>query len=147
MATGSAAAVLGAVLDGRPAAAGALTGTIMVVAFFALGALVLDTVAALAPAASLMIALLTYTLKVVLVGLVFLGLTRSGLLEESIDARWLGGTVIAGTLTWLAAQVAVSMRSRQPLYDLPADSVVADSSTASQDTRRGPSEGQEASAR
>jgi ATP synthase protein I len=90
----------------------------MVCVFFAAGAIVLDVVATLAPAASLLIALLTYTLKVVLIGLVFVGLSRSGLLEDSIDARWLGGTVIAGTLAWLAAQVVASTRVRIPVYEL-----------------------------
>ncbi|MGZ5418136.1 MAG: hypothetical protein ACXWDI_13230 [Nocardioides sp.] len=105
---------------GAPAVIGVAVGTLMVCLFFALGAIVLDVVATLAPAASLLIALLTYTLKVVLIGLVFVGLKRSGLLEDSIDARWLGGAVIAGTLAWLAAQVFASTRLRIPAYDLPS---------------------------
>jgi len=79
---------------------------------------VLDAVAALAPAASLMVALLTYTLQVVLVGAVFVGLRRSGLLEQAIDPRWLGGTVIAATLIWLTVQVVASLRTRIPVYEL-----------------------------
>jgi ATP synthase protein I len=115
---GVAATVLGAVTGGAAAALGAVIGTVMVCVFFATGAYVLDVVAALAPAASLLVALLTYTLKVVLIGLVFVALNRSGLLEDSVDARWLGGTVIAGTLTWLAAQVVASTRVRIPVYEL-----------------------------
>jgi hypothetical protein len=61
--------------------------------------------------------LLTYTLQVVLVGAVFVGLRRSGLLEQTIDPRWLGGTVIAATLTWLTVQVVASMRTRIPVYE------------------------------
>jgi ATP synthase protein I len=88
--------------------------------FFAAGAFVLNAVTSISPAASLLIAMLTYTLKIVLIGLVFVALSRSGALEGSIDARWLGGTVIACTLTWLTAQVVTSMRARVPVYDLPA---------------------------
>ncbi len=119
---GAAAATLAAVVAGSAGLTGALIGTAMVAVFFGFGAVVLDVVARLAPAASLLIALLTYTLKVVLVGLVFVGLHRSGAMESAVDARWLGGTVIAATFGWLAAQVVASMRARVPLYDLPADS-------------------------
>lgn len=115
---GAAAALLGALTAGAPAALGAAIGTAMVCVFFASGAFVLDVVATLAPAASLLIALLTYTLKVVLIGLVFVALNRSGLLEEAVDARWLGGTVIVGTLAWLVVQVVASTRVRIPVYEL-----------------------------
>jgi len=116
---GVAVAVAGALVDGAPAAAGAGVGLLMVLVFFGLGAVVLDVVAGIAPALSLLVALLTYTLQVVLVGLVFVGLTRSGLLGSELDADWLGGTVIAGTLTWLASQVVTTLRTRQLVYDLP----------------------------
>lgn len=118
---GAMLALVGGLTSGRSAVLGVLIGSLMVCVFFGVGALVLDVVAGLAPAASLMIALLTYTLKVVLIGLVFVGLTRSGALEQTIDARWLGGTVIASTLVWLAAQVVASMRARLPIYDLPSN--------------------------
>jgi peptidoglycan/LPS O-acetylase OafA/YrhL len=112
---------LAAVLAGSAAAFGAVIGAGMVCLFFSVGALVLDVVARLAPATSLLVALLTYLLKVVLIGLVFVGLDRSGALESTVDATWLGGTVIACTLVWLATQITFSMRARQPLYDLPAE--------------------------
>ncbi|HEX4978302.1 MAG TPA: hypothetical protein VFV40_10600 [Nocardioides sp.] len=116
---GAAVAVAGALVDGLPAAAGAGAGLLMVLVFFGLGAVVLDVVAGVAPTLSLLVAMLTYTLQVVLVGLVFVGLTRSGLLDSDLDADWLGGTVIVGTLTWLAAQVVTTLRTRQLVYDLP----------------------------
>lgn len=115
---GLVAALVGLAVAGTPALLGALVGTAMVCLFFAAGALVLDVVATIAPAASLLVALLTYTLKVVLIGLVFVALTRSGLMEHEIDARWLGGTVIAGTLAWLVGQVVASTRTRIPVYEL-----------------------------
>lgn len=116
---GAGLALAGALGSGTPAALGAAVGMLMVLVFFGLGAVVLDTVAGLAPSLSLLVALLTYTLQVVLVGLVFVGLSHSGLLGSELDADWLGGTVIAATLTWLAAQVVTTVRTRRPVYDLP----------------------------
>lgn len=143
-AVGGLAVIGGAMLEGSPAAAGAGVGVVMVLVFFGLGAIVLDVVAGIAPAMSLLVALLTYTLQVVLVGLVFVGLSRSGLLGTELDADWLGLTVIAGTLTWLTAQVVTTLRTRRPVYDLPP-------ATASGEARHGgsggPSAAKEAAAR
>jgi ATP synthase protein I len=119
-AVGIVAVLLGALVAGSSAALGAFIATVMVCVFFAFGAVVLTVVASLAPAASLLVALLTYTLKVVLIGLVFLGLQRSGALQENVDASWLGGVVIACTLAWLGSQILFSVRARQPVYDLPS---------------------------
>ncbi|QNN51960.1 hypothetical protein [Nocardioides mesophilus] len=132
---GLVAAVAGGVLGGAPALVGALIGAAMVALFFGLGALVLDVVAGLAPAMSLLVALMTYTLKVVLVGLTFVALSRSGALEGSVDGRWLGGTVIAATIGWLAAQVLASTRARIPVYDLPE--TPGPSSASSRESRPG----------
>jgi ATP synthase protein I len=81
---------------------------------------VLNAVSALVPSASLLVALLTYTLKVTLLAVVFLALSRSGALEGAVDAGWLGGTVIACTMAWLVSQIFFHVRVRQPLYDLPS---------------------------
>lgn len=105
---------------GPAAAAGVAIGVVMVCAVFAFGAVVLGVVATLAPAASLLVALLTYTLQVVLVGVVYVALNDGGALDGPIDPRWLSAAVIACTLAWTWALVATSMRARQPLYDLPS---------------------------
>ena len=97
---------LGAAVGGSAAAYGALVGTARVVGV-------------LMPAAALLVALLTYTLQVVVMGLVFVALKGSGLLESTLDRRWLAGAVIAGTFGWIAAQIVLSMRARIPAYDLP----------------------------
>jgi ATP synthase protein I len=119
---GGAAALVGALAVGSAAALGAVVGTALVCVFFGAGAVVVAAVARVAPAASLLIALLTYTLNVVLVALVFVALGRSGALGSDIDPQWLGGTVIGGTLVWLTAQVVASMRTRIPVYELPGHS-------------------------
>jgi len=119
-ATGLVAVVLAALVAGSSAALGAGIAVAMVCLFFAFGAVVLAVVTRLAPAVSLVVALLTYMLKVVLIGLVFLGLSRSGALTSSVDAQWLGGTVIACTLMWVSTQIVFTMRARQLAYDLPS---------------------------
>jgi ATP synthase protein I len=117
---GLAAVAAGALSGGAAAALGAGIGTAVVCVFFAAGAVVLNAVSALVPSASLLVALLTYTLKVTLLAVVFLALSRSGALEGAVDAGWLGGTVIACTMAWLVSQIFFHVRVRQPLYDLPS---------------------------
>ncbi len=120
-----------ALVTGSAGALGAAVGAGMVLVFFGTGAVVVNAVASVSPTASLLVALLTYTLQVVLVGLVFAALNGSGLLDSTVDRTWAGAAVIAATLVWLVAQIVSATRSRQPLYDLPEH----------------PSDGQEASAR
>jgi hypothetical protein len=60
---------------------------------------------------------------------------------STLDADWLGGTVIVGTLTWLAAQVVTTLRTRRLVYDLPpaetgAETVAGDSAAPAEDPRR-----------
>ncbi len=114
VATGAAA-----LTGGRAQVVGALAGAALVGFFFVFGALSTSLAAAYAPAMSLLVALLTYTLQVVLLGLVLLAVNRSGLGEDELDRGWLAGTVIVGTLVWMVALVVGAVRSREPLYDLP----------------------------
>jgi ATP synthase protein I len=120
--TGLATVLLGGLLGGAPAAYGALAGTLLVVAVFFLGAGFVHVAAGLVPAASLLVALLTYTLQVLVLALVFAALSRSGLLEDALDRRWLAGAVIAGTVAWMVAQIVLTARLRLPVYDLSARS-------------------------
>ena len=94
----------------------------MVLFFFGFGALTVNTVAGILPGASLLVALLTYTLQVVLLGLVFLVLTGSGATDGPIDRTWLGLTAIVASLAWVLMQTLGSVRARQPLYDIPRGS-------------------------
>lgn len=112
---------LALLVGGQPAAYGALLGTGMVTVFFGLGTVVLEVVAAISPNASLLLALLTYTLQVVLLALVFAALDSSGALDGPVDGRWLGLTVIGGTFVWLGTHLYRAVRVRQPLYDLSSD--------------------------
>jgi ATP synthase protein I len=116
---------LAAVLTGPSGALGALIGAGLVASVFAFGAVAVGLVALVAPAASLLVALLTYTLQVVVVGLVYVGLSSGGALDGPVDARWLSAAVIACTLAWTATQITVTVRSRQPAYDLPSQQAEA----------------------
>ena len=110
---------LGALLGGAPAALGAAVGFAMVLVFFGTGAVVVNAVATVSPSASMLVALLTYTLQVVLVGVVFAALDGSGALDGTVDRTWAGAAVVVATLVWLVSHIISATRSRQPLYDLP----------------------------
>jgi ATP synthase protein I len=118
--TGLLVALVGAFASGASAAYGALVGTLLVVGVFFLGAGLVHVAAGLVPAASLLVALLTYTLQVLVLALVFAALSRSGLLDDTLDRRWLAAAVIAGTVAWMVAQIGLTVRLRLPVYDEPS---------------------------
>ena len=105
---GALLAAVGGAVSGAPALVGVLVGTALVCVFFGLGTMVLTWVTKVSPAASLLVGLMTYTLQVIVLGLVFAVLQASGLMGSTIDGTWLGCTVIAGTFLWLAIQVPPS---------------------------------------
>ncbi len=115
---------VGAIASGAPAAYGAIVGTFIVVGVFGFGAFTVNLVAKVLPAAALLVAMLTYTLQVVLMAVVFLALTKSGLLDDALDRQWLAGAVITGTIVWLIAQIITTMRARIPAFDLPPEAGV-----------------------
>ena len=116
---GGALVLLAALVSGSDAATGAAVGAGMVLAFFGLGAAVVNAVAGASPAASLLVALLTYALQVLAVGLVLTALRSSGDLLAAVNADWVAGAVIAATAVWLVTHIVAATRSRQPIYDLP----------------------------
>ena len=97
-----------ALLGGRPQLLGALVGAALVAGFFLFGGLSVGLVVAFAPRASLLVALLTYTLQVAVLAGVFAALSRSA--SETVDLSWVSGTVITGTIAWVAALVATALR-------------------------------------
>jgi ATP synthase protein I len=115
--TGLLVALLGLVIVGRTAAESALIGAAAAVGVFAFGAFVVNAVAGIMPRAALMVALLTYTLQVVVLGLVFAVLGGLARFDEALERRWLAAALIASTLAWLAAHIAIVSRQRIPVYD------------------------------
>ncbi|WP_435742183.1 hypothetical protein [Nocardioides sp. SYSU DS0663] len=119
LALGLAVAATGALLDGERAAYGALVGSVLAVVVFAFGAFTVNVVAGLMPSASLAVALLTYTLQLLVVVVVLVGLERSPAAGEELADGWLTGGLVATVLAWLVVQVVLAARARIPLYDLP----------------------------
>ncbi len=103
--------VLALLLDGSAAAIGAAAGALLVLSFFTFGAISVNLVATVAPRASMLFALLTYTLQVLLLAVVLVGVGRSDLAPDTLEPRWLGGTVMVGTLAWMAALLVGALRS------------------------------------
>jgi ATP synthase protein I len=99
------AAVLALLTAGTPQLLGALGGAGLVACFFVFGMVNAGVAAAFAPRVALVVALLTYTLQVVALGLVLVAVSRSELTPDRLDVRWLAGTVIAGALGWTVALV------------------------------------------
>jgi ATP synthase protein I len=108
---GIAAAGLALVIAGDEQLVGALVGTAVVAVFFLFGMLNTALAAAFAPRTALMVAMLTYTIQVVGLGVLLAALVRSGVAGDQLDIRWLGGTVIVGALGWTVALVVDALRT------------------------------------
>ena len=114
---------VGALSSGSAAAYGALVGAAIALLVFVVGSFAVDVVARVMPAMSLMVALLTYTLQVVVMALAFVALNGSGLLDETLARDWLAAGVIAVTMVWLLVQLVLTTRARIPVYDLAGSGV------------------------
>lgn len=112
-------AAVAAIAAGAPQVRGALAGAAVVAGFFALGTVVTAVAAAYTPALSLVVALTTYVLQIMLAAVVFVALTESPEARAAVDIRWTAGMVIAGALVWMATLIVTALRSREPIYDLP----------------------------
>lgn len=110
VAVGLSAVVLAAVLGGSEQVLGALAGTALVAVFFLFGMVNTALAAAFAPRTALLVAMLTYTVQVVGLGILLVALSRSEAAGESLDVRWLAGTVIVGALGWTVALVVDALR-------------------------------------
>ena len=119
--TGAVGALVALLVSGAPAVKGVGLGLCLLLGFYLFGLLTMQLAAGVAPALALLLALMTYTLQVVLLGMAFVVLQRSGLLDGAVDREWFGGTVIAGTLVWTTALVAGATRQRIPLYHTGGD--------------------------
>ena len=107
------------VVVGPPAGWSAAIALALVVAFFGTGAVILQVVARVVPAMALLVALMTFTLQVVLIGLAFMALRRAGMLDDgTLDPKWLAGTMLALTAVWLVGHVRAATTARIPVYDL-----------------------------
>ena len=113
---GVVAALVGLLVDGTQALYAGLAAAVATVLVLALGALAVDAVARIMPAASLLLALLTYICQ-----LLFLTVALSAVASSAADetvTRWAAAALIAVTLAWTAAHVVLAMRRRIAVYDV-----------------------------
>ena len=110
-------AVVAVVVDGSPGLAGALVGGLLTLAVFAVGTTLVSAAARTLPAASLLVALLTYTLQLLVLAVAVGALERSGLAGEQLSRGWFAAAVIAVTCLWLAGHVRGALRQRIPAFE------------------------------
>lgn len=112
------ATAVGGLVAGSAGALGALTGGGIACVFFLFGSSVVGAAIRVAPHTGMIVALLTYTLQVVLVAVVFSRLVRSDVLGTSLSAGWLAGGIAAATVSWSVGQIVASTRARIPAFDI-----------------------------
>src|SRR5690606_30052297 len=81
------------------------------VAVFVFGAVVVGIAAGLMPQASMLVALLTYTLQLLVLTLVFVAFHQEGADVSALSSSWLGLGMIAATLGWITGQLVVTLRT------------------------------------
>ncbi len=111
---------LAALFADAAAVRSALLGGAMVLLFFAFGSVSVGIAARIAPGTAMLVALVTYTFQVVLVALVFAGLTKADAFESDLSAGWLAAGLIAGTFAWMAAQIITTLRTPIAPWEGPA---------------------------
>ncbi|MCO5971588.1 hypothetical protein [Actinoallomurus soli] len=107
---GLVAIIVGLLFAGGKGALGSALGTVVVLAFFTLGVVVVSYVTKISEQMVLMAGLLSFLVKfVVVLGLVvaFKGVTIW-------DSRAFGWTVIALTIVWLAAETNATLNAKTP---------------------------------
>src|SRR6478672_11454159 len=113
--------VVAGLVDGRPAVVGVATGGVLTLVVFALGLAVVGVVARLLPSASLLVALMTYVLQLLVLALVVAAIDGSGADATTLARGWFAAAVIAVTLAWVVGQLVAATRQRIPAWDTPAD--------------------------
>ncbi len=118
--------VAASLTEGRAAVVGALSGGVLTLVVFALGIAVVGAVARLMPAASLLVALMTYVLQLLVLAVCVLAIDRAGLDGATLSRGWFAAGVIAVTMLWLVGQLVAATRQRIPVYDLAEQTAPAE---------------------
>ena len=116
--------VLGGAQDGSAGAWGALTGGGIACLVFAFGTTCVHVVTGAMPSASLLVALMTYTLQLAAMALVVAVLNTSGAAGDTVSRGWFAAGVITVTGAWMVAQLWHATHMRLPAFDLGADETV-----------------------
>ncbi len=113
-----AVAIVGGLTTDSAAARGALVGGAIALGFFLFGSAVVGAATRIVPEAALLMAVMTYTLQVALVALVFAVLSNSGVVGTSLTPGWIAAGVIVATIAWTVGQLVATARARIPVYDI-----------------------------
>jgi len=105
-----------------PTSIGAAAGGVLTLAVFTLGVAAVGFVARLLPGASLLVALMTYVLQLLVLALVVAAIDGADLGAETLSRGWFAAGVIAVTLTWVVGQLVAATRQRIPVYDTSSSS-------------------------
>ncbi len=109
--------VLAALVDGRAAVVGAAGGGVLTLAVFAAGVAVVTVVARHMPSASLLVALMTYTLQLLVLALCVAAIEQAGVTAEDLSRGWFAAAVVAVTLVWVAGHLVAATRQRIPAFE------------------------------
>jgi ATP synthase protein I len=118
-ATTTLVALAALVVTGPEAALAAALAGLLVVGVFSFGVLTLAWVVRLLPAASLVVALVTYAAQLALVLVVVMALAEAETFAAPSVRGWLAAALVVGTTTWVVAHLWLASRQRIPVYDLP----------------------------
>lgn len=119
-------ALLAALVGDDRDLAGALVGGGAVIAVVVFGAGTLTLVGKVAPAMSLLVAMMTYALQVTLLMALFVAYQRRPVLQRELADAWLAGGIVAATVAWTAGYLIAAFRA--PHGDAP-DTEVPESGT------------------
>ncbi len=118
LAAGLACAFVAAATAGTRAVWGAALGTTLVVGFFWVGQATLNAVRWSGPGTFFVIAVLTYTLQVVVLLAVLASFRRHDGWDAYVSTTAMGVTIIVTTAVWTVGLIVAAMRERVVLYDL-----------------------------
>lgn len=110
--------VVAALVEGRPGVVGVAAGGVLTLVVFALGLAAVGFVARLLPGASLLVALMTYALQLLVLAAVVGAIDGAGIGADTLSRGWFATAVIVVTLAWLVGQLVAATRQRIPVYDL-----------------------------
>jgi len=120
-ATSALVLVVALAAGGRDALLGALVGTATVLLVLSFGCATLAVVARVLPAATLLVALVTYLAQAALMLLVFVRISEVDVFSDGPGRTWLALGLVAATLAWMTAQLVLTLRARQPYFDAASD--------------------------
>jgi FtsH-binding integral membrane protein len=114
------ALVAGVLVDGGAGLVGALIGAVATIVVLGAGTWLVIKVASTSPAASLIVALCTFTAQGALL-LVTLAIVKAA--AGNPELSWTAAAVIAVTMVWTSAFAYFVRKERIPLFDLPGSGV------------------------